>query len=83
MELALRVEVHTYAGGLVCLPATTVRLARTSSFRWFCVSLLSRAGYFRQESIPTAVDRASRPMGLERWSRPLPAMIGCRSKSVT
>jgi starch phosphorylase len=79
MELALRVEVHTYAGGLGVLAGDTVRSCADLELPVVFVSLLSRAGYFRQE-----IDSEGRqiehpdPWDIERWSRPLPAMIGVR-----
>lgn len=49
MEVALRVEVHTYSGGLGVLAADTVRSCADLELPMVFVSLLSRAGYFRQE----------------------------------
>ena len=49
MELALRVEVHTYAGGLGVLAGDTVRSCADLELPVVFVTLLSRAGYFRQE----------------------------------
>jgi starch phosphorylase len=77
MELALRVEVHTYAGGLGVLAGDTVRSCADLELPVVFVSLLSRLGYFRQE-----IDSEGRqvehpdPWDPERWAQPLAAMIG-------
>ena len=49
MEVALRDEVPTYAGGLGILAGDTVRSAADLDVPLVAVSLVSRAGYFRQE----------------------------------
>ena len=49
MEIALRDEVQTYAGGLGILAGDTVRSAADLDVPLVAVSLVSRAGYFRQE----------------------------------
>ena len=49
MEVALRVEVHTYSGGLGVLAGDTVRSCADLELPVVFISLLSRAGYFRQE----------------------------------
>jgi glycogen phosphorylase len=77
MEVALRVEVHTYAGGLGVLAGDTVRSCADLELPAVFISLLSRAGYFRQE-----IDADGRqvehpdPWDTARWAQPLPAMIG-------
>ncbi|MDB5927691.1 MAG: phosphorylase [Betaproteobacteria bacterium] len=77
MELALRVEVHTYAGGLGVLAGDTVRSCADLELPIVFVTLLSRAGYFRQE-----IDAEGRqiehpdPWDINRWAQPLAAMIG-------
>ncbi|MGZ8210851.1 MAG: alpha-glucan family phosphorylase [Burkholderiales bacterium] len=77
MEVALRVEVHTYAGGLGVLAGDTVRSCADLELPIIFVSLLSRAGYFRQD-----IDAEGRqvehpdPWQPERWAQPLAAMIG-------
>ncbi|MGZ9005731.1 MAG: alpha-glucan family phosphorylase [Burkholderiales bacterium] len=77
MEVALRVEVHTYAGGLGVLAGDTVRSCADLELPIIFVSLLSRAGYFRQD-----IDAEGRqvehpdPWEPERWAQPLAAMIG-------
>ena len=52
MEVALRVEVHTYAGGLGVLAGDTVRSCADLELPIVFISLLSRAGYFRQDMVP-------------------------------
>lgn len=49
MEIALRPEIPTYAGGLGVLAGDTVRSAADLELPLVAVSLVSRAGYFRQE----------------------------------
>jgi glycogen phosphorylase len=49
MEIALRNEIPTYAGGLGVLAGDTVRSAADFALPLVAVSLVSRAGYFRQE----------------------------------
>ena len=52
MEIALRNEIPTYAGGLGVLAGDTVRAAADLALPLVAVSLVSRAGYFRQEIDP-------------------------------
>jgi starch phosphorylase len=49
MEIALRSEIPTYAGGLGILAGDTLRSATDLGLPIVAVSLVSRAGYFRQE----------------------------------
>jgi starch phosphorylase len=49
MELAVRPEMHTYAGGLGILAGDTARSCADLEIPVVFVTLLSRAGYFRQE----------------------------------
>ena len=48
MEIALRSEIPTYSGGLGVLAGDTVRSAADLEMPMVVVSLVSRAGYFRQ-----------------------------------
>jgi len=48
MEIALRSEIPTYAGGLGMLAGDTLRTAADLQMPMVAVSLVSRAGYFRQ-----------------------------------
>lgn len=49
MEIALRSEIPTYSGGLGVLAGDTLRSAVDLELPVVAVSLVSRAGYFRQE----------------------------------
>ena len=49
MEIALRNDIPTYAGGLGVLAGDTLRSAADLSLPLVGVTLVSRAGYFRQE----------------------------------
>jgi starch phosphorylase len=49
MEIALRADIPTYAGGLGVLAGDTVRSVADLRLPLVAVSLVSRAGYFRQE----------------------------------
>ncbi|MDO9011400.1 MAG: alpha-glucan family phosphorylase [Gallionella sp.] len=49
MEIALQNEIPTYAGGLGVLAGDTLRSATDLELPMVAVSLVSRAGYFRQE----------------------------------
>ena len=49
MEIALRSEIPTYAGGLGVLAGDTLRSAADLSLPLVGVTLVSRRGYFRQE----------------------------------
>jgi glycogen phosphorylase len=77
MEVALRVEVHTYSGGLGVLAGDTVRSSADLELPVVFVSLLSRDGYFRQEINADGwqVEHPD-PWDIERWAKPLAAMIG-------
>src|SRR5690348_14736159 len=49
MEIALRTEIPTYSGGLGVLAGDTLRTAADLHVPLVGVTLVSRAGYFRQE----------------------------------
>ena len=49
MEMAVRPEMHTYAGGLGVLAGDTARSCADLELPVVFVTLLSRAGYFRQQ----------------------------------
>jgi starch phosphorylase len=49
MEVALRSEIPSYAGGLGVLAGDTLRSAADLGLPMVAVTLVSRAGYFRQE----------------------------------
>jgi starch phosphorylase len=60
MEIALRPEMHTYAGGLGVLAGDTARSAADLELPMVFMSLVSRAGYVRQE-IDSAGRQVTRP----------------------
>jgi starch phosphorylase len=76
MEIALRPEIHTYSGGLGVLAGDTARSCADLELPIVFVSLVSRAGYLRQE-----IDSHGRQVDLPdpwepaRFTYPLPAMI--------
>ena len=76
MEIALRNEIPTYAGGLGVLAGDTMRSATDLGLTMVAVSLVSRAGYFRQE-----IDARGRQLehpatwDPKRWAQPLDAKI--------
>jgi len=76
MEIALRNEIPTYAGGLGVLAGDTVRSAADLALPLVAVSLVSRAGYFRQE-IDAQGRQVERPAVWEphEWTQPLDAKI--------
>jgi starch phosphorylase len=79
MEIALRSEIPTYAGGLGILAGDTLRSAADLALPLVAVSLVSRAGNFRQE-----IDAQGRqtehpsPWDPARWARQLDAKIAVR-----
>jgi len=76
MEVALRNEMPTYAGGLGVLAGDTLRSATDLELPMVAVSLVSRAGYFRQE-----IDAQGHQLehagtwDPKRWAQPLDAKI--------
>ena len=76
MEIAVRPEMHTYAGGLGILAGDTSRSCADLELPVVFVSLLSRAGYFRQELDTNGV-QVEHPdwWDIERWCTPLNAMV--------
>jgi glycogen phosphorylase len=76
MEIAIRPEMHTYAGGLGVLAGDTARSCADLELPVVFVSLVSRAGYFSQQ-----IDADGRqieqpdPWDPEQWCMPLNAMV--------
>jgi glycogen phosphorylase len=76
MELAVRPEMHTYAGGLGILAGDTARSCADLELPVVFVTLVSRAGYFQQR-----IDASGRQVedpdwwDPEKWCVPLDAMI--------
>jgi glycogen phosphorylase len=79
MEIALREEIPTYAGGLGILAGDTLRSSADLSLPLVGVSLISRAGYFRQEidAQGRQVERAA-AWDPARWAQPLDAKVAVR-----
>ncbi len=77
MEIALRSEMHTYAGGLGVLAGDTARSAADLELPMVFVSLVSRAGYVRQE-IDAEGRQVTRPNPWEpeQFTSRLDAMVG-------
>ena len=76
MEIAVRPEMHTYAGGLGVLAGDTARSCADLELPVVFVTLLSRAGYFRQR-IGSDGGQLEQPdwWEPERWCTPLNAMV--------
>ena len=76
MEIALRNEIPTYAGGLGILAGDTVRSAADLGLPVVAVSLVSRAGHFRQrlDAEGRQLESAA-PWDPERWAVRLDAKI--------
>ena len=76
MELALSNDIPTYAGGLGVLAGDTVRSAADLALPLVAVSLISRAGYFRQE-LNAQGWQVEHPATWDprQWAHPLEAKI--------
>jgi glycogen phosphorylase len=76
MEIAVQPHMHTYSGGLGVLAGDTARSCADLELPVVFVSLLSRAGYFRQE-IDAGGQQIEHPdwWEVERWCTPLNAMV--------
>ena len=76
MEIALRNEIPTYAGGLGILAGDTMRSATDLNLPMVGISLVSRAGYFRQE-IDDQGRQIEHPATWDpaQWAKPLDAKI--------
>ncbi|MEW5944400.1 MAG: alpha-glucan family phosphorylase, partial [Pseudomonadota bacterium] len=79
MEIALRNEIPTYSGGLGILAGDTMRSGTDLELPLIAVSLVSRAGYFRQE-IDAQGHQVERPAYWDpsKWATPLDAKIAVR-----
>jgi starch phosphorylase len=76
MEIALRPEIHTYSGGLGVLAGDTARSCADLELPIVFVTLVSRAGYVRQELDPQGRQLTRpNPWQPEQWTHPLPAMV--------
>lgn len=79
MEIAIHPEMRTYSGGLGILAGDTVRSCADLQIPVVFVTLISRAGYFRQE-IDTNGDQIERPDWWDPWQfcKPLDAIVALR-----
>lgn len=74
MEIALRPEIHSYAGGLGILAGDTVRSCADLELPAVFVTLISRNGYLRQTIGPDGRQgEQPDPWEPERWAEPLGA----------
>lgn len=79
MEIALRSEIPTYAGGLGILAGDTLRAAADLRLPLVAVSLVSRHGHFRQQIDATGQQRElPAPWNPERWAQRLDARVAVR-----
>lgn len=76
MEIALRSEIPTYAGGLGVLAGDTLRSAADLELPMVGITLLSRVGYFKQ-TIDAQGRQQEAPCSWEpeRWATPLGAKV--------
>jgi starch phosphorylase len=76
MEIAIRAEMHTYSGGLGVLAGDTARACADLEMPAVFITLISRAGYFRQE-IAADGNQIEQPDLWEpsKWCAPLDAMV--------
>lgn len=79
MEMALRNPIPTYAGGLGVLAGDTLRSSADLDLPLVGVTLVSRAGYFRQ-AIDAAGHQVEQPDSWrpEDWAAPLEAKVAVR-----
>jgi len=79
MEIALRSEIPTYAGGLGVLAGDTLRSSADLRLPLVAVTLVSRAGYFHQE-IDAGGNQLERPQTWDpsRWTSRLDAKVAVR-----
>jgi starch phosphorylase len=76
MEIALRNEIHSYAGGLGVLAGDMARSCADLHIPVVFVSLVSREGYLRQEIGQTGQQLAfPDPWEPQDWAMPLAAMV--------
>jgi glycogen phosphorylase len=76
MEIALRAEMHTYAGGLGVLAGDMARSSADLELPIVFVSLISRAGYVRQDIDPHGRQLTKpNPWQPKDWMDPLDAMV--------
>jgi len=84
MEIALRSEMPTYAGGLGMLAGDTLRSATDLDLPMVAVSLVSHAGYFRQEiDAQGHQSEHAATWDIKRWAQPLDAKIAVQIEGRT
>ena len=76
MEIALRQEIPTYSGGLGVLAGDTLRSSADLELPLVGITLVSRAGYFKQE-IDSHGNQVELPDTWEpsKWATPLMARV--------
>lgn len=76
MEIAIANEIPSYAGGLGILAGDTIRSAADLELPMVAISLVSRAGYFKQE-IDSAGHQLEHPDPWDpgQWASPLNAKV--------
>ncbi len=76
MEIAVRPEMHTYSGGLGILAGDTARSCADLELPSVFVTLVSRAGYFRQRIVADGRQiEEPDPWQPAEWCTPLDAMV--------
>jgi glycogen phosphorylase len=76
MEIGIRPEIHTYAGGLGILAGDAARSSADLEFPMVFVTLASREGYLRQEIGPDGRQIAAPdPWQPEAYARPVGVMV--------
>lgn len=78
MEIALQSDIPTYSGGLGVLAGDTMRTAADFDLPMVGVTLVSRAGYFRQDIVEGRQVEHPQPWEPERWAERLPAKVAVR-----
>ena len=78
MEIALEPDIPTYSGGLGVLAGDHLRSAADLRLPMIGVTLLSRAGYFRQQIVDGAQVESADPWQPERFARRLDAKVRVR-----
>lgn len=79
MEIAIRAEMHTYAGGLGVLAGDTARSCADLELPVVFVTLVSRSGYLKQrfDEVGHQLD-APDPWNPADWAVPLDSMVAVR-----
>ena len=79
MEIALREEIPTYSGGLGILAGDTLRSSADLTLPLVGVSLVSRAGYFRQQlDADGRQTEHAATWDPAQWAQPLDARVALR-----